>query len=113
MFRWILAVSCLFDESCVCVEIHFARRNGGQCLKTAFILCDDYTDLAAKLFLLTDQRHWSDQKPGARFKNYNLVQRELDAVFGAKSAANLPTLTQIPCPIAKPVNQSVVWLSDL
>jgi hypothetical protein len=56
-------------------------------------LCDDYTDLAAKFFLLTDQRHWSDQKPGARFKNYNLVLREVEGVLAAKRAADLPTLT--------------------
>ena len=50
MFRQIVAVTCLLYGICAGVEIYFTGRTGGQCLKTAFILCDDYTQLAVDFF---------------------------------------------------------------
>jgi hypothetical protein len=83
----------LLDEICAGVEIYFTGRTGGQYLKTAFILCDDYTELTAKLFLLTDNRNWSDQKGPNRFKNYHDVLQDVEAVFAAKRAGDVPALT--------------------
>jgi hypothetical protein len=64
----------LLDEICAGVEIYYTGRTGGQYLKTAFILCDDYTKLAAKLFLLSHRprrrgrhrvrSHGADVRPG-------------------------------------------------
>jgi hypothetical protein len=51
--------------------------------------------LTAKLFLLTDNRHWSDQKVGGGFKNYHDVQADVEGVFTAKRAADLPALTAL------------------
>jgi hypothetical protein len=82
----------LLDEICAGVEIYYTGRTGGQYLKTAFILCDDYTELAAKLFLLSDDKHWSDLKANGRFKNYHDVLHDVEAVFAAKRAADLPAL---------------------
>lgn len=42
------------------VEIFYSSRTGGQFLKTAFILCDNYTELASKLFLVEDDPKWAD-----------------------------------------------------
>lgn len=57
----------LMDEVCAGVEIYYTGRAGGQYLKTAFILCDDYTELTSKLFLLMDDANWPDKEDG-RFK---------------------------------------------
>jgi len=107
----------LIDEICAAVEIYFTGRTGEQYLKTAFILCDDYTELTAKLFLLTDNRRWSDKKPtggwtncanptcgrtpgttcaaGETFKNYHDVLDDVEDVFNRKRAADLPTVQMI------------------
>lgn len=76
----------LMDEICAGVEIYYSGRQGGQYLKTAFILCDDYTELTAKLFLLTDDRNWSDRRPQDpnRFKNYHQILGDVEAVFTNK-----------------------------
>jgi hypothetical protein len=81
----------LVDEICAGVEIYFTGRTGGQYLKTAFILCDDYTELTSKLFLLTDDPAWSDNA-GGRFKNYRRVQTDVQDVFRLKRRAELPQL---------------------
>lgn len=42
------------------VEVFYSSRTGGQFWKTAFILCDNYTKLLSKLFLIEDDSNWSD-----------------------------------------------------
>lgn len=79
----------LIDEICAAVEIYFTGRTGGHYLKTAFILCDDYTELTAKLFLLTDNAGWSDKNANRQFKNYYDVLRDVENVLSAKRAADL------------------------
>jgi hypothetical protein len=84
----------LLDEICSGVEIYFTGRTGGQYLKTAFILCDDYTELTAKLFLLTLNKNWQDTKPSGGFKNYHDVQRDVEAVFRPEPDRALLSLLQ-------------------
>lgn len=79
----------LIDEICAAVEIYFTGRTGEQYLKTAFILCDDYTELTAKLFLLVDDPAWSDRKANGNFKNYHDVLTDVEVVFTTKRAAEL------------------------
>jgi len=81
----------LVDEICAAVEIYFTGRTGGQYLRTAFILCDDYTELTAKLFLLADNAAWSDKKPNGRFKHYHDVLSDVEGVFSAKRPTELAT----------------------
>ncbi|MEH2282029.1 MAG: hypothetical protein V7K90_11995 [Nostoc sp.] len=50
----------LMREICAGVEIFYSSRTGGQFRKTAFILCDNYTELLSKLFLIEDDPNWSD-----------------------------------------------------
>lgn len=76
----------LMDEICAGVEIYYTGRQGGQYLKTAFILCDDYTELTSKLFLLTRNPSWSDTKHNGRFKNYHDIQNDVQAQFTAGTA---------------------------
>jgi len=79
----------LMAEICAGLEIYYSGRTGGQYLKTAFILCDDYTELVSKLFLLTDSPQWSDEK-GNGFKSYHDVQNDVQGVFAAQRAVDLP-----------------------
>jgi hypothetical protein len=65
-------LSHLADEICAGAEIYFTGRQGGQYSKTAFILCDDYTELASKLFLIEDDPNWSEEISG-RFKGYRTI----------------------------------------
>src|SRR5687768_13045001 len=76
----------LMDEICAGVEIYYTGRQGGQYLKTAFILCDDYTELTSKLFLLTRDRNWSDTRADGRFKNYHNIQNDVQAQFAIGTA---------------------------
>lgn len=79
----------LVDEICAGVEIYFTGRTGGQYLKTAFILCDDYTELTSKLFLLADNPSWQDKKAGGFFKNYHDIQKDVQDVFSSKRPTEL------------------------
>jgi len=83
------------DEICAGVEIYYTGRTGGQYLKTAFILCDDYTELTAKLFLLSQNPGWSDQKANGRFKNYHDVQIDVRSLINNIRAADLPQITAL------------------
>jgi hypothetical protein len=83
------------EEICAGVEVYFTGRSGGQYVKTAFILCDDYTELTSKLFLLTDNKHWSDQKANGKFKNYHDVLSDVKGVFQAKRAADVPVVQRL------------------
>jgi hypothetical protein len=85
----------LIDEVCAGAEIYFTGRQGGQYLKTAFILCDDYTELTSKLFLLADDPTWSDAKANGKFKNYHNVQTDVQAVFRAKRPTDLPRIERL------------------
>jgi hypothetical protein len=66
----------LADEICAGAEVYFTGRQGGQYLKTAFILCDDYTELGSKLFLIERTQGWSDIS-GGRFKSYHRVMQDV------------------------------------
>jgi hypothetical protein len=89
------SLTYLMDELCAGVEIYYTGRSGGQYLKTAFILCDDYSELVSKLFLLTDNPHWQDTKADGHWKSYHDVQNDVSDVFTAKRAADLPMLTPL------------------
>lgn len=85
----------LMDEICAGIEIYYTGRTGGQYLKTAFILCDDYTELTAKLFLLSQNPAWSDQRANGRFKNYHDVQVDVQNLLGNIRAADLQKVTAL------------------
>ena len=59
------------------LEILFTGKSAGQYWKTAFILCDNYSELMAKLFLLSEVPGWLDHIPPSKpsgypkFKNYS------------------------------------------
>jgi hypothetical protein len=42
------------------IEIFYSSKSTGQFIKSAFILCDNYTELLSKLFLIEDDPNWSD-----------------------------------------------------
>ena len=79
----------LADEICAGAEIYFTGRQGGQYLKTAFILCDDYTELASKLYLVSRDPDWSERRDG-RFKTYGAVLEDV-----GNAAVDRPTAGEI------------------
>lgn len=85
----------LLTEISAALEIYYSGRTGGQYLKTAFILCDDYTELTSKLFLLTDNPGWSDTKNGERYKTYHDVQKDVRAAIQAKRAEHLAEVDRL------------------
>lgn len=85
----------LIDEICAAVEIYFTGRVGQQYLKTAFILCDDYSELTAKLFLLTDKINWTDRKENGHFKNYHEILTDVESIFSNKRTTELDAVQNI------------------
>jgi len=83
------SLTYLMDELCAGVEIYYTGRTGGQYLKTAFILCDDYSELVSKLFLLTDNPGWTDKRANRTFKNYHDVMQEVEGVVSTRTPAQL------------------------
>jgi len=55
-----MSLRALLRDICTGVEIYYTGRSEDEYLKTAFVLCDDYTELTSKLWLLTDNPRWSD-----------------------------------------------------
>jgi hypothetical protein len=66
----------LADEICAGAEIYFTGRTGSQYLKTAFILCDDYTELASKLYLIEHNSNWDDKRANGSFKGYRQILKD-------------------------------------
>lgn len=67
----------LLDEITAGAEIYYSGRIGGQYLKSSFILCDDFTELTSKLFLLCENAAWSD-RTGRGFKSYHRVKLDVE-----------------------------------
>lgn len=83
------------DEICAGVEIYYSGRQGGQYLKTAFILCDDYAELTAKLFLITQNPAWSDHRTNGRFKNYHDIQQDVRGVITQTRPTDVVQITAL------------------
>lgn len=73
------------------VEIFYSSKSGGQFWKTAFILCDNYTELASKLFLIADNPQWSDM----RDKEAKKFEKAQTDVTKALKAGTIPITTDI------------------
>jgi hypothetical protein len=80
-------------------EIYYTGREVGQYLKTAFVLCDDYTELASKLFLEETVEDWSDtwtdKKGNERFKNYHAVLEDVREALKDSDDADLSAVEEI------------------
>jgi hypothetical protein len=84
------ALTYLMDEICSGMEIYYTGRTGGQYLKTAFILCDDYSELVSKLYLVTEVRSWTDKKSERYFKNYHDILKDVEKEVKSKIPTKLP-----------------------
>lgn len=73
------------------LEILFTGKSAGQYWKTAFVLCDNYSELAAKLFLSSKVAGWTDAKANGKFKNYHDILNDVEAA--APITAVAATLT--------------------
>ncbi len=54
-----MSLRALLRDICTGIEIYYTGRSEGEYLKAAFVLCDDYTELTSKLWLLTNDKNWS------------------------------------------------------
>ncbi|MBZ5589356.1 MAG: hypothetical protein LAO05_12410 [Acidobacteriia bacterium] len=95
------SLTYLVDEICAGVEIYYTGRTGGQYLKTAFILCDDYGELVSKLFLQTDDPQWTDKKPNDHFKNHPDVLRDVKNVVAMKMAVHSEEVNGLQAALSK------------
>ena len=77
------------------VEIYFTGRSSHAYANTAFILCDDYSELTAKLFLLTDNPAWSDRRPAGTFKSYPEVMDDVESIVATKLAGRLVDIQRL------------------
>lgn len=77
------AIHYLIKEICTGIEIFYLSRFS-KYDKTAFILCDNYTELLAKTYLLHKNPQWIPNKnndPKTKsYKNYQEVQKDLEAI---------------------------------
>ncbi len=55
-----MSLRALLRDICTGVEIYYTGRTEEEYLKAAFVLCDDYTELTSKLWLLKDNPKWKD-----------------------------------------------------
>ncbi len=85
----------LIDEIEGALAIYYSGRTGGQYRKTAFILCDDYTELLSKLFLLEDDSNWTDKKSKNGFKNFHEVLQDVKLIFNDKQSDDLDELMKL------------------
>ncbi len=108
----------LVAEVHAAIEMYLLSRTGQQYNRTSFILCDDCCELASKLFLLSDDKKWTDKKPprptaacqnvpppatcprhptniaaptgDGGYKNFKDVTTDVRNVFTKKRATDLP-----------------------
>jgi hypothetical protein len=78
----------LLDEICAGLEIYYSGRTGGQYYKTAFLLCDDYVELASKLYLTQQNPGWQDTAQRGGFKSFHQVADEAVALHESQYGAN-------------------------
>ena len=82
------------------VEIFYSSKSGGQFWKTAFILCDNYTELASKLFLIADNPKWSDMRD-KEAKRFEKAQEGLDAALKAGTTPAIEDLKRLAKRVGK------------
>ncbi|MCX6640626.1 MAG: hypothetical protein NTW14_09125 [bacterium] len=85
----------LMDEICAGVEIYFTGRLGSQYLKTAFLLCDDYSELISKLFLLIDNPKWTEMKANSNFKSYPDIMAEVETTTSKNNPNKLEKVREL------------------
>jgi len=73
----------LMREICSGVEIYFSGRSYNYYNKTAYVLCDDYTELTSKVFLLDDDSSWSYTRDEKEIKKFEKVKKKIEAEFAA------------------------------
>lgn len=71
-------ISELAAEIASAIEIYFLGRGTQHYNNATFILCDDYTELASKLFLIKHVSDWQD-KDAERMADYLLAKQNVEA----------------------------------
>jgi len=91
----------LMREICAGIEIYYSGRTDEQYHKTAFVLCDDYTELTSKLFLLTDNPKWSDSRSEKEIKKFEKAQKAVEDAINAGTIPNPKDVEQFKKGVGK------------
>jgi len=62
------------------VEIFYSSKSTGQFVKSAFVLCDNYTELLSKLFLIEDNPNWLDIY-GKKAKKLEIARKNIEVAY--------------------------------
>ncbi len=84
----------LMREICAGAEIFYSSKTGGHFCKTAFILCDNYTELSSKLFLTLDNPKWSDKRD-KEAKKYAKAQQAVSNALNNNTQPQIKDLEKL------------------
>lgn len=76
------------------VEIFYSSKSTGQFIKSAFVLCDNYTELLSKLFLIEDNPNWSDTDE-TELKKFEDAKTKVDAAIRSGKAPNTEDIKKL------------------
>ncbi len=76
------------------VEIFYSSKSTGQFIKSAFVLCDNYTELLSKLFLVEDDPNWSDIDE-TEIKKIEAAKTRVDAAIQNKTTPTIEDLKKL------------------
>jgi hypothetical protein len=85
----------LVAEINAALEVYVSGRTGQQYNRAAFILCDDCTELASKLFLIRNTPNWSDTKANGHFKSFREVTKEVRRIFRTRRSNDYSSLDSL------------------
>jgi hypothetical protein len=91
----------LMREICAGIEIYYSGRTDEQYHKTAFVLCDDYTELTSKVFLLKDNSSWSDSRSEKEIQKFEKAQKAIEDALGAGNIPDPKDLEQLKKGVGK------------
>ena len=76
------------------VEIFYSSKTTGQFIKSAFVLCDNYTELLSKLFLIEDDPTWSDTDE-TEMKKFEDAKTRVDIAIKSSAVPNTDDLKKL------------------
>ena len=76
------------------VEIFYSSKTTGQFIKSAFVLCDNYTELLSKLFLIENVPNWSDTDE-TELRKFEDVKTRVDTAIQSGTYPNIDDLKKL------------------
>jgi len=76
------------------VEIFYSSKTTGQFIKSAFVLCDNYTELISKLFLVENYPNWSDTDE-TELRKLEEAKKRIDEALKNKIEPNIEDVKKL------------------